>query len=517
MRLSTFAAALLLSVASPAMADWSEARTDHFIIYSEQKPAELKLYAERLERFDALVRFMRKMDDPPLTDGGKVTIYILPNVVSVRNLYSGGRSTSGGVLGFYSPRASGSVAFFSSKADRDSRGPTAITPEQVFQHEYMHHLMLSNWKTAISPWLVEGMAEFFGTIEFNKDWSAKVGLAPQSRSYGVTEDIGFNVEELLTSKPPKDALERESVYGKGWVLTHMLAFDPARTGQLDKYLRALERGDKPIDAARGAFGDLKALDKSLDKYARSNFRGLALSPGPEPKISIRPLSAGDAAIMNVRIRSERGVDKKLAAAVVEDARRIAAAHTPSAFVHGTLAEAEYDVKNYAGAIAAVDKALALDPNNVQAMVYRARAMTALAKKEPAKANWAEIRRLLIKANRADTENAEPLWLFHQTFEDAGETPTKAAKDGLLYALALAPQDRSLRLSAVRQLLRDDRVEDATALFGILANDPHLPIAQQASATTTLDKMRAGDGKGALAAIDEEMKKQQKKAEEAEGA
>ena len=512
MRLATLAAALFLSAATPALADWSEARSDHFIIYSEQKPAELKLYAERLERFDRLVRFLRKMDDPPLTDGGKVTIYVLPSVVGVQNLASGGRGGGGGILGFYMPRASGSVAFFSSKGDRSDRGPSKITPEQVFQHEYMHHLMLSNWKTATSPWLVEGMAEFYGTVEFTKDWSAKVGLAPQSRAYGVTEDIGFNVEQLLTSKPAKDAAQRESVYGKGWVLTHMLAFDPARTGQLDKYLRALERGDKPIDAATSAFGDLKTLDKALDKYARSTFRGVGVSPGPAPKITVRPLSAADSAIMSVRMRSDRGVDKKSAPGIAAEARRIAAAQAPSAFVQGVLAETEYDVQDYAASIAAADKALTMEPTNVQAMLYRARAMTAIAKKDPTKTNWSEIRRWLIKANRADTENAEPLWLFHQTFGDAGEKPTKAATDGLIYALALAPQDRGLRMSTVKQLLRDDRVNEATALFGVLANDPHLPIVRQATMTGLLDKMRAGDGKGALADIDAEQKKNEKEAE-----
>ncbi|GAA4038398.1 DUF1570 domain-containing protein [Sphingomonas rosea] len=499
---------MLGGAAAPAVAGWSEARTKHFIIYSEQRPDDLKAYAERLERFDAIVRFMRKMDDPALTDGGKVTIYVLPNVAAVQRLYG---QVGSGVLGFYIPRASGSVAFFASKGTDSERDPTRITPEHVFQHEYMHHLMLSDWKSGISPWLVEGMAEFFGTTEIDRTGAAKIGAPPQTRAYGVRQDIGFNVEQLLSSKPASNAEERESVYGKGWVLTHMMAFDKSRTGQLDKYLRGLERGEKPVEAAKAAFGDLKVLDKDLDKYAVGKFRGMTVSPGPQPAVTIRPLSPGDSAVMNLRIRSERGVDEKGALDIANDARRAAASVAPSPFVYGVLAESEYDAKNYAAAIAATDKALAIDPANVQAMTYKARAMMAQAKADKSKADWAEIRRLLIRANRADTENAEPLWLYYQTFGKAGETPPKSAVDGLIYALALAPQDRALRLDTVRQLLVSDRPEEAGALFGVMVNDPHLPIAQQTVLTSVLAKIKSGDSKGALAMMDEERAKAEKKA------
>jgi hypothetical protein len=52
------AAAVLLTTAVPVSAAWNQAKTRHFIIYSKQKPAELKAYAERLERFDAVKRML---------------------------------------------------------------------------------------------------------------------------------------------------------------------------------------------------------------------------------------------------------------------------------------------------------------------------------------------------------------------------------------------------------------------------------------------------------------------------
>jgi hypothetical protein len=141
---------LLLFVAQPAFA-WNEARTRHFIIYSQQKPDDLRAFAERLERFDAAVRAVRSMEDPPLTDGGKVTIYLLPNLVAVREL--AGAPPTSGILGFYIGRAAGSVAFLSHREQRDrgtiTRDNLNIPPAHVFQHEYMHHLMLSDQKTPL--------------------------------------------------------------------------------------------------------------------------------------------------------------------------------------------------------------------------------------------------------------------------------------------------------------------------------------------------------------------------------
>jgi tetratricopeptide (TPR) repeat protein len=496
---------VLLFVTSPALANWQEARTKHFIIYSQQKPDDLRAFAERLERFDAAVRAVRGMDDPPLTDGSKVTIYLLPSVVHVREL--AGAPPTSGILGFYIGRAEGSVAFLSYRERRErasiTRDDIGIPPEHVFQHEYMHHLMLSDQKTPLSPWLIEGTAEFFGTADVEADGGVKIGAPPQARGWAVLENEGLSAEQLLTSVPAKTPLERESVYGKGWLLTHLLAFDKARAGQLTRYLNAMKAGSKPLEAAAAAFGDLKQLDRDLVRYARSNFQAIRVAPRARPEVAIRALNAGESTIIPVRMRSDRGVDKKSGAEVAADARRIAAAHPNDPFVQGVLAEAEHDVKNYDAAIAAADRALAVQPNNVQALIYRGRSMLEIAKKDPAKANWADIRRWFVRANRADVENAEPLWLFYQTFAAAGQAPTKSAVDGLLYAQALAPQDRNLRLAAVRRLLQDNKPAEAEPMFATLVFDPHLPIARQPVLMSVLDKIKAKDSSGALKIIDEE--------------
>lgn len=486
---------LLTGTACPSWARWSEAKSKHFVIYSEQSPSDLKNYAERLERFDAMVRRIRGMHDPTLTDGAKVTIYVLPSVAAVQNLHGGSRKDR--VLGFYSPRASGSVAFVTNRLDERRNG---LSSQHVFQHEYLHHLMLTDTKTPVAPWMIEGYAEFFGTSEISKDGTIKLGLPPQARGYGVLNDLGFNAEQLLANKIARSDEDRSSLYGKGWLLTHYLAFNDARRAQLPQYLDALAKGEPALAAARSAFGDLKVLDRELDRYARGTFRVAVVSPGPTPIVSVRPLSDAEDAIMAVRIRVDRGTRPETAGAVAADARRIAAGHPNNPFVQATLAESEFDAKNYKAAAAAADRALAADPANVQAMIYKARSLMEEGRSDPAKADWAGIRRLLGRANRADLENAEPLHLFYQTYLMAGEKPTANAIEGLYYAFALAPNDRRLRFTTVRQMLLDNKPAAAEPLLATILFDPHLSEAVRPMLTAVMDRIKARDATGALAAL-----------------
>src|SRR5438045_6588333 len=106
--LACLSAALLFSAACPANAAWYEAKSKHFIIDADQSPDDIRKFADRLERFDSAVRHLRDMGDPPLTDSGRLRIFVLKSEGAVAHL--AGRSD---VAGFYHSRASGSVAFVS--------------------------------------------------------------------------------------------------------------------------------------------------------------------------------------------------------------------------------------------------------------------------------------------------------------------------------------------------------------------------------------------------------------------
>ena len=480
--------------AVPAAAAWHEARSNHFIIYSDQNPGDLQRFAEQLERFDQAVRFVRGMEDPALTDANRLRIYVLRSESAIAKL-----AGSSMVRGFYHARASGAAAFVprnsgSKQVDWD------LDTQAIFFHEYAHHLQLRSAGVAVPAWIAEGFAEFFATAKMGRDGSVTIGLPPQYRAYGIMVSSGLKLDQMLGVSYRKltDA-QVDELYGKGWLLVHYMNFKEERRPQLARYLEAIHKGSGALDAARTAFGDLSVLDKELERYKRGKIPGLVVGANRlrVGTIAVRPLSAGEAAVMDVHIRSTRGVNEKSAPGVAIDARKAAAPYPNDPFAQSVLAEAEYDAGNYEAAEAATDRALAANPNHIRALIYKGRARLQLASRNGEKADWKGVRTWFTRANKLDTENAEPLMLFYQSYVQQGAQPTKNAVEALLYAQALAPQDEELRGMAVQQLLIEDRTAEAKWLFAPLAFQPHLPDEWRDFYGRIMETISAGDSKGAL--------------------
>ena len=463
-------AALAALVAAPASAEWHEARTRHFIIYADAEPAELRDYATKLERFDQAVRTARQMPDPALTDAGRLTIYALKDLAAMDRVLGTGR----GIYGVYFPRATGLHAFV---AMTEAKSKGDMSADIVFFHEYAHHLMLHGASSAYPPWLVEGFAELLSTAMIDEKGTVTIGSAANHRSVGV-----FAIDHELTlsamvgnQRRHLNAWQRELVYARGWLLTHYLTFEPSRKGQLERYVAAVQSGQPALDAAKAAFGDMRELDRELDRYAsRKTMSGMIVETDSSKlgEIAIRPLREGEAAVMPARMQTHFIIDRVTAPRIVGRARKVAARYPQDPVVQAIAAEAENGNRNYEAAIAAADRALAADPDNAHALVQKSRAMLELAKQSPATADWNAIRQLLARANRLDTEDPEPLMLFYRTYADAGAAPSASAVSGLLYAVVLAPQDDRLRMTAVRQLLVDGRLAEAKDHFLPIAVDPH---------------------------------------------
>src|SRR3546814_20070211 len=96
------------------------------------------------------------------------------------------------------------------------------------------------------------------------------------------------------------------------------------------------------------------------------------------EIEIRALDSGEAAMMGVRMVSRRGVTEKVARELVPDARRVAAPYPHHPVVQAWLAEIEFDAENFAAAEAAADRAIAADPKEIAAWIYKGRAQIAAA-------------------------------------------------------------------------------------------------------------------------------------------
>jgi hypothetical protein len=488
-----------------AQAAWLEGKSRHFIIYGDMAPAEMQALGARLERFDQAVRKVRGMDDPPLTDPQRLTIFSLKNEEAISR--AAGWSD---ILGFYKTGAQGSYAFVPRQPGYLAKR-SQMSGEIIFFHEYAHHLQLGSAAAALPAWVTEGFAEFFATAEIADNGNVRIGAPPLYREWSVQKADALTLDEMLggTLRHISDR-GVGMLYGRGWLLTHMLTFEPSRRGQLTKYLQLIQQGVPPIDAAKTAFGeDLRRLDTDLAQYLRRpsfstlTVDGSKLNTGT---MSLRSLRPGEAAAMDVHMSIRGYADDKRDRKLAADARRVAVAHPTDAFVQTTLAEAELAAKNFAAAEAAGRRAAAADPRSARAQLVVGKAMLEQGRKSPATADWKEIRRWFMAANRLEPENAEPLMQFYRTYPMSNVAPTKNAVDGLLYALTLAPRDSDLRIDAVHQLTKDNRLAEAREQFAPLAYYPHFQPKLRAKIAGIADALANGNRNAALQLLKAEQDK-----------
>ena len=499
------ATAVTLAAAAPAWAEWYEASSKHFVVYSDDSLERVKEYTQRLERFDRALRVYYNDKDPDRGAAGRVVVYVVPTVDDVQKLRRN-------AAGFWVPFA---VPISVMPRNTGAGGAYGFTPQAVMFHEYTHHWMLTSFSAAALPaWYTEGAAEFHATAQLRPDGSIIFGAPPTYRQYGVdTFKNQMPVESLLRATPGKlDELQSAALYGRGWLLTHYLNTDPGRRKQLSDYIFAINSG-KTIEQATPLLGNVS--DLKLDAYVRQPKFASILIPGDKlavGEVKVRQLTPGEVAAMPAKIRSKSGVNQTTAPQVAVLARRIAAQWPADVAVQNELAEAEFDaaslgpaanaVAGYARAEAAADRALAADPKSVHALLYKgmAKEETAVVGGKTDAATWNEVRRWYLAANRIDTENAEPLIRFYESFGRAKQTPSKSAEGGALYAYALAPHYLPARLNATKVLLNQGKPKQARQALAPIAFQADSGAAKElAKVMTALD---ADDAPGAIAAIKE---------------
>ncbi len=432
---------------------WREAKTEHFTVYGEMSDKEIREFAERMERFDAAMRQIVNA-----TKTAPVTVYAVRDIGAVQKL--AGRKDVGG---FYSPSAQGSHMVV----------PLSVAGNNVVRevgktitfHEYAHHMTLSTSGEYYPGWITEGLAEFFSTADINDDGSVTMGAPNTMRIYSIGNMNRWSVEQLLTSDsrkiPKNELIER---YTRGWLMCHYLLLSGKRNGQFAAYVKAINDGVAPLDAGKNVFGDLKKLNSELESYVRqSKLKGLTFTPNAVKSgvdVEIRMMAEGEAKIMPSRLRSAIGVTKETAPKVAADGRKIGALFPNDPKVQRAIAEMEYDAENFTEAEAAADRALAVQPDNIMAMVYKGRVYAKRAKKESKPELWKEARRWFVKANKQDPNYALPFVLYYDSFVAAGLPAPESATTGLRRAIILVPQDGSINIRLGYALLQQGDLVEA---------------------------------------------------------
>lgn len=464
--------ALLLLAPAAARAAWLESSSAHFVVYADDGEKDIRRFSEDLERYNAAMAFITGVKDETPSPSDRVTVFIVRSESEVRKLYGEGSKYVGR---FYIPRAGGSLAI----VPRVQGGRRELDDSMLtLLHEYAHHFLISHSNFPMPRWLSEGSAEYFASASFYPDGSVGIGQAAQHRAAELYLAVDVDTEELLDPAvyEKNKGKSYDAFYGKSWLLYHYLRSAKQRDGQTGRYIQLLAEGKQAREAALEAFGDFAVLEKELDSYLqRDRFMSFKLPPSvlPIAPVTVRTLTAGEAEMMPVRIRSRRGVNSEEAELLLVEARAIAARYPGDPAVLAELAEAEYDGGNDAEAIAAANSALAIDPRQVNAYVQKGNALFRMAPdaEDPATA-FVAAREPFLALNRLEVDHPLPLIFYYRSFVRQGITPTKVAVDGLERAAELAPFDLGLRMTLAMQEIRDGRMAEARSNLAPVAYSPH---------------------------------------------
>lgn len=493
-------------VAAPVDAAWNKASSKHFVIYADMPEAELRDYAEKLEKFDAAARVVRSMPDPEPGDGNRVHVYVVPSLLEVNRSIG---SAEAGVGGYYVGTVTGPFIITPRKA-RQVLDYRRLSPETVFFHEYTHHLMLQNTNKPMPMWLTEGFAEFLANPIFGEDGSIGLGTPATHRAGTLIKGRWAPMADLLGGNMVTIGYAgfAHQNYAQGWLLNHYLAFEPSRKGQIDAYVKRIEGGENALTAARAVFGDLGTLEAQLRTYLRQKnlpYLKIESSKLKIPPVTITPMSEAASQIMPQRIHAKTSYGGLSKQRVLNNVRSVAARASSDAYVMRTLAEVEYDNENFAEAEKAADAALRAEPTSTEAMMYKGRALLGRARKANDAALAKAARNWFVKANKADKEDPEPLYLYYRSFADLRQPVPASALEGLRYAAILAPRDFGLQVRLTRAYLAQGKLAEAKEAIRSLAYLPHAGQGRQNDALQILKAIEAGNAAEATKLINKDYK------------
>lgn len=462
------ALAVLLAPAA-THAEWYEARSANFIVYSEGSERDARDFAVKLEQFHYVLRIYHGIRTPPSPN--RLRVFLLPTLGAVGRMVG-----SNLVAGYYVSDARGQflVGTRSSPAHssdiRSGRDETVIDPESILLHEYSHHFMHYYFPATYPTWYQEGFAEFWGATRFLPNNVVEVGRPVNYRFGSFQAGRWLSAGQLLAAQNYGDVPEVDLLYAEGWLLVRHTFENRERRQQLQRYLTLINGGRSYSDAAAEAFGDLQRLNSELFTYAgRSRFNVLQLPfrELPVGEIVLRTLRPAEQALLEYEVRLAQGsISHREIGAFAGEVRRIAARFPDDPFALALLTEVERLAGNLDAAATVATRWTTAAPDDGRALMYQALLQIDRLRAAPStdQAAWTAARRLLSRANQLTPNNPLILEAIYDGFAAQSQLPPDDAQNALYMAMELAPGDDDLRYKVAQDFERRDMTPEAIAII-----------------------------------------------------
>lgn len=259
---------LVACLFAPAMSaeTWTQVRTKNFFLIGDASELEIRRAGARLEQFRET---FRQLFPQMKLDGG-----IKTNVVVFKNnsTYAPFKpkrpdgTVDNAVAGYF--QAGEDVNYITlSVGDRSN-------PYSTIFHEYVHFLLDANvGRTDLPPWLGEGLAEYYETLQVLEGQRVSLGTPPDGHLSLLRQNDLIPFKTFLATD--NSSLHRGGddsrtlFYAQAWALTHYLLHSEKNKGgnHLDELLSSLKNDAAPGKVFDKMLGpDEAALETALRKY-----------------------------------------------------------------------------------------------------------------------------------------------------------------------------------------------------------------------------------------------------------
>ena len=253
---------------------WVEVRSPHFCAITDAEESEARA---ALRQFEGIREVLHRVLPGLRVDSGRpLTLLVLKDESSMKRFLPSR---------FEGKDPSRPAGWFMQSQDQDYAvlrldvPHAADQPYFVLYHEYTHGIIHANFRQ-MPVWLDEGIADFYGATQIQKD-RVLIGRVPPLRLEYLRQSSLMSAETFLLvdhNSPHYNEGQKASLfYSQSWAAVHYLFLDPKAQKEklLSKLLASIRPGVDPLPAYREALGDLKEFIATLNAYARqSRFRFL---------------------------------------------------------------------------------------------------------------------------------------------------------------------------------------------------------------------------------------------------
>src|SRR5579871_711294 len=254
---------------------WIQVQSQHFIVITPASEKDGRHVADQLERMRDVFHtaFPKAEVDPP----SPIVVIAVENEKDFKALEPAAYLAKGSLQlgGVFLRTADKNYILLRLREQEPAFGYNAVInenphPYSVVYHEYTH-LLFSKAEDWMPLWLNEGLAQFFENTEIrNKE--VKSGEPSRENLFILHQNRLLPLDVLFAVDRNSPYYHEETkgsiFYAESWALTHYFWIQDQKnsTHKLIDYMRLVAGGVDPVTAGTNAFGDLNALQKTLDAY-----------------------------------------------------------------------------------------------------------------------------------------------------------------------------------------------------------------------------------------------------------